>query len=109
MPENAILQNGILFSPLSGCEIPHGTAAVQGVSLNQGEEVRQMEFIVLEGFVVGFGFAFTALLALAGVFTGITLAWLAEEEKSGSRLYWAEWPLPGKVEVAEKVELWLAA
>jgi len=68
-----------------------------------------MEFLVLEPFVVGFGVAFTTLLALIGVTAGIVLAGIAEEEKAGARLLWAEWPLPGKVEVAGKVELRLAA
>jgi hypothetical protein len=68
-----------------------------------------MEFLALEEFVVGFGVAFTTLLVLVGVAAGIVLAGIAEEEKAGARLLWAEWPLPGKVEVAGKVELRLAA
>jgi hypothetical protein len=68
-----------------------------------------MEFLALEEFVVGFGVAFTTLLVLVGVVAGIVLAGIAEEEKAGARLLWAEWPLPGKVEVAGKVELRLAA
>ena len=68
-----------------------------------------MEFLVLEPFVVGFGVAFTTLLALIGVTAGIVLAGIAEEEKAGARLLWAEWPLPEKAEVAGKVELRLAA
>jgi hypothetical protein len=68
-----------------------------------------MEFLALEEFVVGFGVAFTTLLVLVGVAAGIVLAGIAEEEKAGARLLWAEWPLPGKFEVAGKVELRLAA
>lgn len=68
-----------------------------------------MEILVLEPFVVGFGIAFTTLMALIGVTAGIVLAGIAEEEKAGARLLWAEWPLPGKVEVPGKVELRLAA
>ena len=68
-----------------------------------------MEILSLEEFVVGFGVAFTSLLALIGVVAGIVLAGIAEEEKAGTRLLWAEWPLPGKVEVARKVELRIAA
>jgi hypothetical protein len=68
-----------------------------------------MEILALEEFVVGFGVAFTAMLALIGVAAGIVLAGIAEEEKAGTRLLWAEWPLPGKVEVAPKVELRIAA
>jgi hypothetical protein len=68
-----------------------------------------MEILALEEFVVGFGVAFTSLLALIGVTAGIVLAGIAEEEKGGTRLLWAEWPMPGKVEVAPKVELRIAA
>ena len=68
-----------------------------------------MEILALEGFVVGFGVAFTTLLALIGMIAGIALAGIAEEEKAGARLLWAEWPLPEKVEIAPKVELRLAA
>lgn len=77
--------------------------------MNRGEEVRKMEILALEEFVVGFGVAFTTLLALIGVTAGIVLAGTAEEERAGARLLWAEWPLPGMVEVAPKVELRLAA
>jgi hypothetical protein len=68
-----------------------------------------MEILALEEFVVGFGVAFTTLLLLIGVTAGIVLAGIAEEEKAGVRLLWAEWPLPEKAEVAGKVELRLAA
>jgi hypothetical protein len=68
-----------------------------------------MEILALEEFVVGFGVAFTTLLALIGVTAGIVLAGIAEEEGSGARLLWAEWPLPEKAEVAPKVELRIAA
>jgi hypothetical protein len=68
-----------------------------------------MEFLALEEFVVGFGVAFTTLLALIGVTAGIALAGAAEEERTGVRLLWAEWPLPEKAVVAREVKLRLAA
>lgn len=68
-----------------------------------------MEILALDEFVVGFGVAFTTLLALIGVSAGIILAGMAEEEAAGARLLWAEWPLPEKAVVAPKVELRLAA
>ena len=68
-----------------------------------------MEFLALEEFVVGFGVAFTALLALIGVAAGIVLAGMAEEEAAGARLLWAEWPLAEKAVAAPEVELRLAA
>lgn len=68
-----------------------------------------MEILALDEFVVGFGVAFTTLLALIGVAAGIVLAGMAEEEAAGARLLWAEWPLPEKAVVVPKVELRLAA
>lgn len=68
-----------------------------------------MEILGLEEFVVGFGVAFTTLLALIGVAAGIVLAGMAEEEAAGARLLWAEWPLPEKAVAAPEVELRLAA
>jgi len=68
-----------------------------------------MEFIALEELVVEFGVAFTALLALIGVVAVITLAGMAEEEATGARLLWAEWPIPETIAPAEKVEFRLAA
>ncbi len=40
-------------------------------------------FVSLASFVL-------LVLAVSGIFFG----YMAEEEKSGRRLYWAEWPLP---------------
>ena len=68
-----------------------------------------MELLGLEEFVVGFGVAFITMLALIGVAAAIALAWIAEEEKAGHRLLWAEWPADEKGEVAPEVEFRKAA
>ena len=68
-----------------------------------------MEFLGMEDFVVGFGVAFITMLALIGAAAAIVLAWIAEEEKAGHRLLWAEWPADEKVEVATEVEFLKAA
>ena len=68
-----------------------------------------MEILALEEFVVTFGVAFTALLALICVAAGIALAGTAEEEKAGARLLWAEWPMDEPVRTAPRVELRIAA
>ena len=55
--------------------------------------------IEMESFApVGVFFAGVILTAL--VATAIVLGYTAEEEKSGKRLYWAEWPLSGTGEPA---------
>jgi len=51
---------------------------------------------------------FTGLLFLIAVAAGVILAGMAEEEKEGARLFWAEWPIAGAAEVTapeEKVRL----
>ncbi len=48
-----------------------------------GIEATVSAFVSLASFVL-------LVLAISGVFFG----YMAEEEKSGRRLYWAEWPLP---------------
>ena len=68
-----------------------------------------MEFLGIEEFVVGFGVAFTTLLAVIGLAFAIALAGIAEEELTGHRLLWAEWPMDERVEVAPEVELRKAA
>ena len=68
-----------------------------------------MEFLALEELVVGFGVAFTALLCLIGVTAGIVLAGMAEEEATGTRLLWAEWPEDEKIAPVRKVEFRIAA
>ncbi|MBP2677304.1 MAG: hypothetical protein H6Q83_224 [Deltaproteobacteria bacterium] len=68
-----------------------------------------MELLGMEEFVVGFGVAFTTLLVLIGVAAAVALAGIAEEEKAGHRLLWAEWPADERVEVAPEVEFRKAA
>ncbi len=68
-----------------------------------------MEILGLEDFVVGFGVAFITLLALIGVAAAVVLAGIAEEEKTGHRLLWAEWPMDERIEAAPEAELRKAA
>ncbi|MFA6147049.1 MAG: hypothetical protein WC899_02440 [bacterium] len=68
-----------------------------------------MEILGMEELVVGFGVAFTTLLLLIGVAAAIALAGIAEEEKAGHRLLWADWPMDEKVEAAPEVEFLKAA
>lgn len=55
-----------------------------------------MEGVILEG--TSIGVAIAAFLFLGAVVTGVILAWMSEEEKTGARLTWAGWPLPEKEE-----------
>ena len=68
-----------------------------------------MELLGMEEFVVGSGVAFITMLALIGAAAAIALAWIAEEEKAGHRLPWAEWPADERVEVAPEAEIRKAA
>jgi len=68
-----------------------------------------MELLGMEDFVVGFGVAFITMLALIGAAAAIAIGGIAEEEKAGHRLLWAEWPADERVEVAPKVEFLKAA
>jgi hypothetical protein len=63
-----------------------------------------MEGIILESLVVEFGVAFTCILVLIAAVTGIFIAGMGEEEKTGVRFAWAEWPLPEKEKVAPAPE-----
>jgi hypothetical protein len=58
------------------------------------KEVRTMEGILIDYGVLGFGVFLSALVLLVLVFEGVLLARLAEEERTGKRFFWAEWPLP---------------
>lgn len=59
-----------------------------------------MEGIVLEPEAFASIFTFLGAVALHAIVVGIAfLGYTAEEEKSGKRLYWAEWPIP-EAEVA---------
>ena len=68
-----------------------------------------MELLGMEEFVVGFGVSFITLLVLIGAAAAVVLAGIAEEEKAGHRLLWAEWPADERVEVAPEVEFRKAA
>lgn len=68
-----------------------------------------MEILALEDFVVGFGVAFITMLILIGAAAAIALAGIAEEEKAGHRMLWAEWPADERIEVAPEVEFRKAA
>ena len=68
-----------------------------------------MELLGMEDFVVGFGVAFITMLVLIGAAAAVALAGIAEEEKAGHRLLWAEWPADERVEVAPEVEFRKAA
>jgi hypothetical protein len=68
-----------------------------------------MELLGMEDFVVGLGVTFITALVLVGVAAAIVLAGIAEEEKAGHRLPWAEWPVDERVEIAPEVELRKAA
>lgn len=68
-----------------------------------------MELLGLEDFVIGFGVAFVTMLAVICAFAAVALAGIAEEEKAGHRLLWAEWPADERVEIAPEVEFRMAA
>jgi len=68
-----------------------------------------MELLGMEELVVGFGVAFITMVALMGVAAAVALAGIAEEEKAGHRLLWAEWPADEEVEVAPELEFRKAA
>jgi len=59
-----------------------------------------MEGILFEIPTVEFAVAFTGLLLLIAVAAGVILAGMAEEEREGARLLWAEWPIAGTAEPA---------
>jgi len=55
-----------------------------------------MEGIALATEFIGSVIAYLGGVALlAFVVSGILFGYMAEEEKRGERLYWAEWPIPG--------------
>ena len=68
-----------------------------------------MELLGMEELVVGFGVAFITMVALIGVAAAVALGGIAEEEKTGHRLLWAEWPADERVEVVPEVEFRKAA
>ncbi len=69
-----------------------------------------MEGIALATEFIGSVFAYLGgVLLLAFVASGILFGYMAGEEKSGKRLYWAEWPLPEAGETAVEEEYRMAA
>ena len=69
-----------------------------------------MEGIALATEFIGSVFAYMGGVALlAFVASTILFGYTAEEEKSGKRLYWAEWPLPEEGETAVEEEYRMAA
>jgi hypothetical protein len=57
------------------------------------KEVNVMEAVLSE-ITVGAGVFLSAVALLVLVIGGVLLGRLSEEEKSGRRFFWAEWPLP---------------
>lgn len=53
-----------------------------------------MEGILIEYGVLGFGVILSELVLFVLVFGGVLLGRLADEERTGKRFFWAEWPLP---------------
>jgi hypothetical protein len=69
-----------------------------------------MEGILFELLTIEFAVAFTGLLLLIAVAAGVILAGMAEEEREGARLLWAEWPIAGTaMPVAPERKVRLAA
>lgn len=69
----------------------------------------------MEGILLDLGTAVSpwpfmgALAALALAAGTILLGYMAEEEKAGRRLFWAEWPLPEREEAPGEEEYRMAA
>ena len=68
-----------------------------------------MEGIALATEFIGSVAYLGGIALLAFVASGVLLGYTAEEEKSGRRLYWAEWPLPEEGETAVEEEYRIAA
>ena len=69
-----------------------------------------MEGIALATEFIGSVFAYLGgVTLLALVASTILFGYMAEEEKSGKRLFWAEWPLPEAEESVVEEEFRLAA
>ncbi len=62
-----------------------------------------MEGIALATEVIGSVIAYLGGVALlAFVVSGVLFGYMAEEERKGNRLFWAEWPLPEAGEEEEE-------
>ncbi len=69
-----------------------------------------MEGIALGTEFIGSVFAYLGGIALFAFVAGAVLfGYMAEEERKGNRLYWAEWPIPETGETATEEEFRLAA
>lgn len=69
-----------------------------------------MEGIALATELIGTVAYLGGVALLAFVASTILFGYMAEEEKSGKRLYWAEWPIPEAEEsVVEEEEFRMAA
>ena len=68
-----------------------------------------MEGIALATEFIGSVAYLGGVALLAFVASTILFGYMAEEEKSGKRLYWAEWPLPEAEESVVEEEFRLAA
>ena len=69
-----------------------------------------MEGIALATEFIGSVFAYMGSVALfAFVGSVILFGYMAEEERKGNRLFWAEWPLPESGETAVEEEFRMAA
>ncbi len=69
-----------------------------------------MEGIALGTEFIGSVFAYLGGIALlAFVACAVLFGYMAEEERKGNRLYWAEWPIPETGETATEEEFRLAA
>lgn len=57
-----------------------------------------MEGILLDTVAFGFGGAVLNAVMLALAATGVLFGYMAEHERTGARLLWAEWPVYEKAE-----------
>ena len=68
-----------------------------------------MEGIALATEFIGSVAYMGGVALLAFVASTILFGYMAEEERKGNRLFWAEWPLPEAGETAAEEEIRLAA
>ncbi|HEX9136941.1 MAG TPA: hypothetical protein VF905_08355 [Nitrospirota bacterium] len=68
-----------------------------------------MEGIALATEFIGSVAYLSGVALLAFVASGVLFGYMAEEEKSGKRLYWAEWPIPEAEESVVEEEFRMAA
>jgi hypothetical protein len=68
-----------------------------------------MEGIALATELIGTVAYLGGVALLAFVASGVLFGYMAEEEKSGKRLYWAEWPIPEAEESVVEEEFRMAA